>query len=282
MRSIRSLIPVGILVAALIGAATPQASAGSTCPSVNGKWASSGPFAVSTQQSGVGHTIYRPSALGSLGCTQHPVIIWGNGTFGVTSAWDGLLRHLSSHGFIVAAANTGQSGSGREMLAGLDYVTQQNAKPGSVFYGKVDVSQVAATGHSQGGGGAIAAGADRRVDSTVPIQPGPWGSIDALHGPMFILAGQYDTLVWPAYVQSRYEDAEHIVAIYGELAGADHFTPTGDGGGYRGPITAWMRFHLLGDEQARDEFFGAGCVYCGSPEWSKFLRNAKAQAVPGA
>ena len=92
---------VGVAVAALVlvagwGAAAPAGAA--PCPSVGSNWAGAGPFGVTTQQSGVGHTIYRPSQLGSLGCTSHPVILWGNGTFGVTTAWDGLLRHWASHG----------------------------------------------------------------------------------------------------------------------------------------------------------------------------------------
>lgn len=47
-----------------------------------------------------------------------------------------------------------------------------------------------------------------------------------------------------------------------------------------GPITAWLRFHLMGDEQARGEFFGDGCTYCTSPDWTRFERNAKAMEVP--
>ncbi|WP_439377011.1 hypothetical protein [Amycolatopsis lexingtonensis] len=29
--------------------------------------------------------------------------------------------------------------------------------------------------------------------------------------------------------------------VYGELAGATHFTAAGDGGGFRGAITAWSK-----------------------------------------
>lgn len=90
------------------------------------------------------------------------------------------------------------------------------------------------------------------------VQPGP-GDITKLHGPMFLLAGQYDTVVPAWWLRQRFNDAGRIVGIYGELAGANHFTPVGNGGGYRGPITAWLRFHLLGDEQARGLFFGTSC-----------------------
>jgi len=69
--------------------------------------------------------------------------------------------------------------------------------------------------------------------------------------------------------------------VFGELGGASHATPAGGGGGFRGPLTAWFRFHLMGDEQARGEFFGTGCGYCTSAAWSDFQRNARALAVPG-
>ncbi|SFQ54009.1 Chlorophyllase enzyme [Amycolatopsis arida] len=273
-----------LLAAVLVGVGlvpAPATAAPSGCPSVGRAWAAPGPFAVTTEQSGRGHTVYRPTDLGGQGCDRHPVIVWGNGTFAVPAVYDALLRHLASHGFIVAAADTTWAGSGREMLAGIDYLTERNAASDSVYFGKVDLDNIGATGHSQGGGGAIAAGGDSRVDTTVPIQPGPWGSTDALRGPVLFLAGQRDSIVAPESVYTRFRAAEHVVAVYGELAGAGHFAPLGDAGGYRGPITAWFRFHLMGDEQARGMYFGRDCAYCTAPEWSRFERNARAEAVPG-
>jgi dienelactone hydrolase len=263
-----------------VGAAPAAAQTADGCPSVNGNWAAAGPFAVTTQPSGTGQTIYRPAQLGTLGCTSHPVVLWGNGTGASPSNYDGLLRHWASHGFIVAAADTRWAGSGKEMVAGLDYLSAQNATAGSVFAGRVDTAHVAAAGHSQGGGGAINAGGDPRVGVTLPIQPSPYASIDKLHGPMFLLAGQYDVVVSPALVaKPLYEKATQVVALYGNLAGANHLTPVGDGGAYRGPMTAWLRLELMGDDQARSLFFGPSCGYCTSPVWTEFLRNAKAQAV---
>ncbi|MFC7617253.1 acetylxylan esterase [Actinokineospora soli] len=230
-----------------------------------------GPYAVTVEAGGSAHTVYRPTRF----CGAHPVIIWGNGTFGKPSSYDGLLKHLASHGFIVAAANTGWAGSGREMLAGLDYLTRRNGTAGDAYAGHVDVTRVGATGHSQGGGGAIAAAADARVDTTVPVEPGPQGSVAALHGPVFFLAGENDGIVNPdTLVYPRFKQVGHVPAVYGELAGAGHFTPVGNGGGFRGPITAWFRAELLADAAARAEFTGPDCGYCAAPMWSRFERNA--------
>jgi hypothetical protein len=207
----------------------------------------------------------------------HPVTLWGNGTGSSPAVYDGLLRHWASYGFIVAAADTPNSGSGQEILAGLTVLTAANASPGSIYFGKVDTGRVGASGHSQGGGGAIAAGADPRVSVTVPIQPGPSGDVNSLHGPMFILAGQLDIVVVPLLlVVPRYSAATHIPAVYGELAGASHTTPTGNGGGYRGPTTAWFRYWLADDQNARSMFLGpdSSCGLCQDPAWSDVRRNA--------
>ncbi len=48
-------------------------------------------------------------------------------------------------GFIVAAANTTNTGSGREMLAGPDDLTRFNGDPASPFYNKVGLTRVGAT-----------------------------------------------------------------------------------------------------------------------------------------
>lgn len=274
----RMIRRVGVVVALLLALSEVDGSAASGCPPAGQSWAEPGPFAVSETPSGVGHTFFHPARLG--GCGAHPVVLWGNGSGSTPGTYAGLLRHLASHGFIVAAADTSSAGSGREMLAGLDHLTAEHRRPGSVFHGRVDLGRIGAAGHSQGGAGAIVTGADVRVDTVVPVQPGPFGDHRALHGPVFYLAGQADLIVSPLLlVHPRFRESGHVPAVYGELAGAGHTEPTGDGGGYRGPVTAWFRFHLLGDERARGEFFGPECGYCCATEWSRFERNAKAEAV---
>jgi hypothetical protein len=283
MSSSRRVLGAALSALLVLSGVDTPAHAGSGCPSVGRAWAETGPFVVTETPSGFGHTIFHPVQLGGLGCRVHPVVLWGNGSGSRPSAYAGLLRHLASHGFIVAAADTSSSGSGQEMLAGLNYLAAAHSRPGSVFHRRVALDRIGATGHSQGGAGAIAAGADPRVDTVVPIQPGPSGEHRLLHGPTFYLAGQLDLIVVPLLlVYPRYQESGHVPAVYGELAGADHTEPTGNGGGYRGPVTAWLRFHLLADEQARGMFFGPECTYCAAPEWSRFERNAKALAVPGA
>ena len=263
-------------------------------PSVDGNWSETGPFAVTVEPGDATHTIYRPTTLGA-GGLRHPVILWGNGTGGSPLDYDGLLRHLASHGFVVVAANTPSAGSGTDMLAGATFLIDENGRPDSRFFQKIDVDDIGASGHSQGGQGAIAAGADPRVDTVIPIEPGPGplffpptpppvGSIPRVLGPLFMLAGQDDFVVRPQLlVLPRYNNAGHIPAVYGELAGADHFTPTMDGGGFRGMTTAWFRFWLMDDEQARGEFFGpaATCGICTDGAWSDVRRNARALAIPG-
>jgi len=56
---------------------------------------------------------------------------------------------------VVVAANTGQAGSGNEMLLGAIAVINQNNQSSSIFYQKLDTGSVSAVGHSQGAVGAI-------------------------------------------------------------------------------------------------------------------------------
>ena len=272
----RRLTALAGLVAILLGAGVvPSADAASTCPSVHGDWAGPGPFAVTRESTGAGTTIFRPTALGSLGCGTHPVILWGNGAAASPSNYAALLTHFASHGFIVAASE-GRSSDPQPMLDGLDYLTLQNGTPGSIYAGKVDLAHVGATGHSLGGGQAIGAGADPRVDTVAPMLGGPFNDPAKLHGPALFTAGEYDLIVWPSVVKGQYEKASQVPAIYAELDGATHFEADTDGGRLRGPVTAWFRLQLMGDTQARGLFFGPGCEYCGSATWSAFVRNAKA------
>lgn len=79
-----------------------------------------------------------------------------------------------------------------------------------------------------------------------------------------------------------YEDADHVPAEYLELRGATHFGTAINGGDMRGPSTAWLRYWLLDDPNARTEFFGASCGYCtDTRQFSDFDRNDLALQIPG-
>ncbi|WP_156753307.1 poly(ethylene terephthalate) hydrolase family protein [Actinokineospora pegani] len=264
MRLRRSLIASFAAVVVLVGVNPVGAAAPPD-------WSAPGPNAVAVDIR-LGNTYYRPAKMDR----PLPVILWGNGTGAIPGVYSGLLRHLASHGFIVAAANTPQSNSGQEMLAGLSWLRAANANPVSPYRGKVDLDHVGAVGHSQGGAGAINAAADPAVDTTVALQPGPLATPERLHGPILFLSGERDSIVDPErLVLPLYERSAGVPAWYAELAGATHFTPVPDGGGYRGVITAWFLYNLTGDQRAAAEFTGA-CGLCADPAYSDVRRNPRA------
>jgi pimeloyl-ACP methyl ester carboxylesterase len=260
----RLLVPLVLVLA--LGAAPARAE------STN--WGAPGPYATAVEIGAV-NTLYYPRDIASSD-RRHPVIVWGNGTGGAPLVYRELLLHWASHGFIVSAANTPMSNLGISMRAGIDALARRDADPSSIFHGKVDLTRIGASGHSQGGAAAIVVGADSRVDTILPIQPGPLADIDDVHGPALLLAGQKDSIVWPALVKAFYNDADHIPAIYGELRGADHFTVVGDPGPFAAPTTAWWRFQLMDDQQARAMFHGPDCGICTDRStWSDVRRNAR-------
>ncbi|WP_318210239.1 MULTISPECIES: chlorophyllase/cutinase-like alpha/beta fold protein [unclassified Streptomyces] len=278
----------GLLLAAVMAVCTAPGTAGAvadagtagTIPSVGTDWGRTGPYEVDVDIEAV-HTFYYPRTMGQSG-ERHPVIIWGNGTGAVPGIYSSLLRHWASQGFIVAAANTPTSNFAISMRAGIDVLEHRNADSSSRFHGKVDLDHIASAGHSQGGAAAVNAAVDPRVDTAVPIQPGPLTDPDLMDEPVFYLAGQRDLTVWPALVKALYRDTDHVPAVYGEVRGAGHLSSIGDGGDFRAPTTAWLRYWLLGDENARGMFFGPGCGYCvDSDLWSGWDRNAKALQIPG-
>ncbi|MFC0036814.1 acetylxylan esterase [Actinomadura rayongensis] len=273
----RRLLPLLTALAVALALLVPSTAPARAAAGVS--WDKPGPYRVTSKTQG-DTTLYYPADIAA-SHARHPVIIWGNGTFAWPQIYDGLLRHWASQGFVVAAANTAWAGTGNEMLAGIDLLTKENATPGSPFRNRIDLAHIGATGHSQGGAGAINASLDKRITTTIPIQPGPLADAAKLHGPTLYLAGQSDVIVFPALVQSFYDKSAQVPAVYAELADATHFTTLGDGGGFRGVTTAWFRFQLMGDQRARSLFFGANCGICSGSTWLNVKRNAQVLQIPG-
>ena len=59
----------------------------------------------------------------------------------------------------------------------------------------------------------------------------------------------------------------NVPVFWGELSRASHFEPVGNAGDYRGPSTAWFRYHLMDDASAEDTFYGSNCDLCSDRDW---------------
>ena len=224
-------------------------------------FAEPGEFEVTTERGGRDCTIFRPENL----VGNHGVILWGNGTGASPTTYAGLLRHYASHGFVVMAANTPNAGTGEDMLDCLEFLEQSDL---SSF---VNFDKIGTTGHSQGGGGAIMSGTDRRIAASAPIEAFTLGlghdrdSHDEQSGPMLILSGSADRIVNPQTNHAALFRNSNVETFWAIAQGAGHFEPIGDGGDFRGISTAWFMFHLENDPQARGHFVGEDCFVCQDP-----------------
>lgn len=241
-------------------------------------FAEPGPFAVTQTSGGPSCTIHRPtdSALGGQSKNlRHPVITWGNGTGATPTVYAGVLSHWATHGFIVTASTSTNTGDAVEMIGCLEWILEQDTVAGP-YMGRVDKSKLGASGHSQGGGGTLMTGRDVRITATAPLQPYILGglggfqssSITEQKGPMFLMSGSDDTIATPSANQEPVFEQTNVPVFWGNLEGATHTgTAIGSIGGYRGPATAWFRLHLMGDESARSLFYGASCGLCSNSSW---------------
>lgn len=143
--------------------------------------------------------------------------------FSVELAWMG--PWLASHGFVVIGIETNSrndfdTARGTQLLAALDYLTQQ-----SPVRDRVDPNRLAVSGHSMGGGGALSA-ALRRPSLKAVVGMAPYSPSQNLTNdrvPTMIFSGQADTVVTPSYALGLYNGIPATTeSAYLEVAGGDH------------------------------------------------------------
>jgi len=242
-----------------------------------------GPFTAKTENN-VGadgtYTMFLPSDL-SQGGLCHPVITWGNGHGTTPSLYSRFLTHLASHGFVVIASNssTVSMGDPPPMIAGVDWVLQQNADPTSELYQTIDTTHIGATGHSEGAFTTVSAAADPRITVVAPIE----GASQSrnYHGPTLLLCGGMDTTVGCDGAMGAINAITTLPAMYASQLAATHTNWMGGGGRATAPlnpfmivVTGWMRIHLMSDEALKPMFYGADCTLCkDTATWSVVQKN---------
>lgn len=255
---------------------TPAASATPVKQPVSERYAATGSHAV-TSVAVPGYQLFHPADIAT-SPDRFPVVTFGNGSYATYEQYEQLLRHLASWGFVVAIADSSVTGDGSEILGAARYIVAQNSNPDSVFHDRIDVAHVAAVGHSQGAGGAINASTHSGglITSTAVLDlPDPWWAtrpadvidVARLTGPVFYLTGS-DDLLSTAVPQASYHAVSPVPAARGRLLGVGHNWPT-DGGGFRGYLTAWLRFTLTGDTEAARAFVGPAPELLADPLWDR-------------
>ena len=222
---------------------------------------------------------------------EYPVVLFSHGYTGIRLQSTFLTSHLASWGMIVvspehpsrdltnvlaATASGDRADSVDDLLQSLDLITAEGDDAASLFAGHVDVENVAAVGHSAGGGTILGAADDPRVDGYVSMASGALlrtGTEDTTttsppalpSKPSFFIAGSVDAVV-PAETVTRpsYELAPSpsLLWILDGVGhnGFDDFCTFGNGTGIIGVADASGLGPLLDAQPQLRRLGEDGCV----------------------
>ena len=199
---------------------------------------------------------------------KHGVVVWGPGGGSKPEEYEGMIRRLASHGFVVIGLRE-SPGDASQAIKALDWMEQQNKDSNSPLNGKLDLTKVGCSGHSMGGlESEQAAIKDKRVitaflNNSGDRNGGAFKNIPATKtaGVVFGEKGmEHDNAI------ADYNSAKSVPACMIEMTGG----PMNSEGGYghgSGPwdgmaaTIAWMRWHLGGEDFRKADFVGTTGKY---------------------
>ena len=209
-----------------------------------------GPFAIQGETNvgpNAAYDIVRPIQLGEEG-RKHPIISWNNGTLYQIDRYQDLLDHWASHGFVVMGGHTNRTAGGAVHKAAIDWLVAENARTGSVYFGMLDLANIGAAGHSQGGGATITAGANvpgpAGIVTTMPLMP--ISSYERPHlaqhaASMLMVSASEDPRANRAADQAFADVTTEFVDAQFVGVHEDAMNP-----GIHGATVAWFRYQLMG------------------------------------
>ena len=204
---------------------------------------------------------------------KHGVILWGPGGGSSPNDYEGIIRRLASHGFVVVATSESPDGTNRGIPA-LDWLAKKNSTQGDVLYGKLDMTKVGASGHSMGGlQSEKMLISDKRVITAVLNNSGAFNHAELANVP----AGKTAAIVYGEGGMER-PNAEgdynnnnvRIPACLLKMTGGqgnecqNGECGWGHGSGPWGGMAAtvaWMRWHLGGEDFRKADFVGSTGKY---------------------
>ena len=143
------------------------------------------------------------------------------------------MSRIASHGFVAIAAVSMVGDDDDVLSANLDWLLAENARPGSMLFGKLDATKVAAGGHSIGAVNAFLFADDPRLTTTLHVEK---------------LEADYAAATAPVFLT--------------RITGADHVSATRDG---LPMIVAWLRWQLGGETERGAMFLDAAGEFRNAP-----------------
>ena len=204
---------------------------------------------------------------------KHGVILWGPGGGSNPNDYEGIIRRLASHGFVVVATSESPDGTNRGIPA-LNWLEKKNPTQGDPLYGKLDMTKVGASGHSMGGlQSEKMLINDKRVVTAVLNNSGAFNHAELANVPQ----GKTAAIVYGEGGMER-PNAEgdynnnnvRIPACLLKMTGGqgnecqNGECGWGHGSGPWGGMAAtvaWMRWHLGGEDWRKDDFVGTSGKY---------------------
>lgn len=160
---LKALIPASLALGAVACTQAPAPTYTAKGP-IEAKYQARGPWAVTRTISASSCDrenrmcdIWYPTELGSNPLKKmsegfkHPVISWANGSGEQPGTYSYFLQHLASWGFIVVASRDDGPGEGGTAVDAAQYIINKSNAASSIFYNNVDIANIGAVGHSQGG-----------------------------------------------------------------------------------------------------------------------------------
>jgi hypothetical protein len=249
---------------------------------------------------------FYPANLGAHGF-KHPILTWGNGSFGKPKGAEYFLRHMASWGFFIVATEDSMTGPGQTILDAAKFAVAANSDSNSPFFQKLDVNHIGSFGHSQGATGAInALIKSNGLITTAMVTEIPaqiWGNPTNFFNPVnitgsvFFVDGSNDFVSPPTQgnnvtglqsIQAFYDAVPNTVAkLKGTLVGPSHNDIGGQPDcsrapvpcingvyGYLGYPTAWFMDRLQGDTYAHGAFVNStGEIFSEITNWENVASN---------
>ena len=222
---------------------------------------------------------------------RYPLIVVTNASNMAALNYEPYFERLASWGFIVVGNGDRQAGTGISTSQTLDYMLEQNQNSDSLFYERIDISNIGIAGYSQGGVGAVRAVTEYENSGKYKtIFTGSaahsylaqmWGGYDAskVSIPWFMTAatgtsddtGATDAAkewLGVAPLSSLIENynamSDNVLKLRARVVGAEHEEMQMTTDGY---MTAWMLYQLQGDEEAGKAFIGENAEILSNANW---------------